>query len=42
MKLTNELSILVEVKCPGRITVKCRVPDVCDFVFNSIQAIISS
>lgn len=42
MKLTNQLSILVEVKCPGRITVKCRVPDVCDLVHESIQEIISS
>ena len=40
MKLTNNLWILAEVKCPGQITVKCRAIEVCDLVNDCFQGIL--
>lgn len=40
MKLTNNLWVLAEVKCPNQVTIKCRAIEICDLVNDCIQAIL--
>lgn len=40
MKLTNNLWVLAEVKCPGQVTIKCRAIEICDLVNDAFQGIL--